>query len=130
MRGKPIEESELKRGPRIWTFHDKRLIAQAVKPAQTRRFRFMRKRRNVAPRLELMEERAAPSFLGIHVPSSLTTAFNKLGHGINGYAKDFRNYVESLNEHRSGQSINATWDTRHTPSQHDNELFGIHWLKI
>ena len=90
----------------------------------------MPKRRNVTPRLEMMEERAAPSFLGIHMPSSVTAAFNKMGHGISGYAKDIRNYVESLNEHRSGQSIQATWNTHHAAPVHNKELFGIHWLKI
>jgi len=91
----------------------------------------MRKRQNATPRLELMEDRVAPSILGIHVPSSLTADFHKMGHGIDGYANDFKNYLVSLNKHRAGQSVQATWPTSH-PASHDtnNTLFGIPWLKI
>ena len=90
----------------------------------------MLKRRIATPRLETMEDRVVPSFLGINISSSVTAEFHKLGHGITGYAKNVQNYVESLNQHRSGQSVRATWDTQHTTSPKSNELFGIPWLKI
>ena len=91
----------------------------------------MRKRHNATPRLESMEDRVVPSILGIKVPSSVTADFNKLGHGISSYANDVKNYVESLNQHRTGQSMQTTWATSHTTSHKTrNTLFGIPWLKI
>ncbi len=91
----------------------------------------MRKRHNAAPRLESMEDRVVPSILGIHVPSSVTAEFHKLGNGISSYATSFKNYIESLNQHRTGQSVQAKWATSHSSSHNtSNYLFGIHWLKI
>ena len=91
----------------------------------------MRKRHNAAPRLESMEDRVVPSILGINVSPSVKADFHKLGHGISSYANDVKNYVESLNRHRTGQSVHATWQTNHTDSHAtSNTLFGIPWLKI
>ena len=91
----------------------------------------MRRRRGATPRLEAMEERAVPSFLGMNMPSSVTADFKKLGHGISSYATDVKNYVESLNQHRTGQSQQTTWATRATTAHKtSNNLFGIPWLKI
>jgi hypothetical protein len=90
----------------------------------------MRKQRVATPRLESMEDRVVPSFLGMNVPSSVSADFHKLGHGISRYATSFQNYIESLNARRAGQSVHATWNTRHTSSHHSDELFGIPWLKI
>ena len=91
----------------------------------------MRKRQNATPRLESMEDRVVPSILGINVPSPVTADFKKLGNGISSYANDFKNYIESLNQHRTGQSVQTAWATSHTAShQTSNTLFGIPWLKI
>ena len=91
----------------------------------------MRTRRNATPRLEFMEDRVVPSFLGMNVPSSVTADFKKLGHGISGYANNVKHYIESLNEHRTGRSMQTTWTTSHTASHKtSNTLFGIPWLKI
>ena len=91
----------------------------------------MRKRHNATPRLESMEDRVVPSILGINVPSSVKADFHKLGHGISSYANDVKNYIESLNQHRTGQSVQTRWATSHTASHKtSNTLFGIPWLKI
>ncbi len=91
----------------------------------------MRKRHIATPRLESMEDRVVPSILGIYVPSSVTADFKKLGHGISSYANSFKNYIESLNQHRTGQSVQTQWQTSHTASHKtSNTLFGIPWLKI
>lgn len=91
----------------------------------------MRKRHNATPRLESMEDRVVPSILGIKAPSSVTADFKRLGHGISSYANSFKNYIESLNQHRTGQSVHATWAAGHTASHKtSNTLFGIRWLKI
>ncbi len=39
----------------------------------------MRKRHIATPRLESMEDRVVPSFLGINVPSWVTTDWHKMG---------------------------------------------------
>jgi hypothetical protein len=90
----------------------------------------MRKRHFATPRLESMEDRVVPSFLGINWSPSVTADFHKMGHAIDGYAKSFKNDLEALNQHRSGQSVQATWDTHHTTSHQSNTLFGIPWLKV
>jgi len=91
----------------------------------------MRKRRNAIPRLESMEDRVVPSFLGINVPSWVTTDFHKMGSAIDGYASSAKSYLESLNQHRAGQSVQTTWPTSHAASNKANDtLFGIPWLKI
>ena len=91
----------------------------------------MRKRHTATPRLESMEDRVFPSILGINVPSSVTADFKKMGHGISSYANSFKNYIESLNQRRTGQSVQTRWPTSHTASHHtSNTLFGIPWLKI
>jgi hypothetical protein len=91
----------------------------------------MRKRQNAAPRLEAMEGRVAPSFLGIHVPSWVTADVHKMGSAISGYAKHAKSDLESLNQHRAGQSVQTTWPTSHTAAHKtSNTLFGIPWLKI
>ena len=91
----------------------------------------MRKRRNATPRLESMEDRVVPSILGINVSPSVRADFHKLGSHISSYANSFKNYIESLNQHRTGQSVQTQWLTRHTAShQTSNTLFGIPWLKI
>ncbi len=91
----------------------------------------MRKRHNATPRLESMEDRVVPSILGINVPSSVTADLKKLGKGISSYANDFKNHIESLNQHRTGQSVQTKWATSHTASQKtSNTRFGIPWLKI
>ena len=91
----------------------------------------MRKRRNVTPRLESMEDRVVPSIFGITVSPSVTADFHKLGNHISSYAKSVKNYVESLNQDRTGQSVQTQWQTRHTASHKtSNTLFGIPWLKI
>ena len=91
----------------------------------------MRKRRNATPRLESMEDRVVPSILGINVSPSVTADFHKLGNHIRSYANSFKNYIESLNQHRTGQSVQTQWPTSHTASHKtSNTLFGIPWLKI
>ena len=91
----------------------------------------MRKWHIATPRLESMEDRVVPNILGIHVPSSVKADFRKLGHGISIYANDVKNYIESLNQRRTGQSVHTTWATGHTASHKtSNTLFGIRWLKI
>ncbi len=91
----------------------------------------MRKRRIATPRLEPMEDRVVPSILGINVSPSVTADFHKLGNGISSYANSFKNYIESLNRHRTGQSVQTRWPTSHTASHKtSNTLFGIPWLKI
>ncbi len=91
----------------------------------------MRKRHNATPRLESMEDRVVPSILGINVSPSVTADFHKLGNDISSYANRFKNYIESLNQHRTGQSVHTTWQTNHTDSHTTSDtLFGIPWLKI
>jgi len=91
----------------------------------------MRKRHIATPRLESMEDRVVPTILGINVPSSVTADFKKLGNGVSSYANDFKNYIESLNQHRTGQSVQTQWPTSHTASRKtSNTLFGIPWLKV
>jgi hypothetical protein len=91
----------------------------------------MRKRRNASLRLESMEERVVPSLLGWNVPPAVTADFHKMGHAINGYAKGFKNYLETVNQHRSGQSVRAQWATGSSAAHHASDtLFGIPWLKI
>ncbi len=58
----------------------------------------MRKRFRVTPRLETMEDRVVPSFLGINAPNWLTTDLHKMGSAIDGYATHTKNYIKSLNE--------------------------------
>ena len=91
----------------------------------------MRKRQYATPRLESMEDRVVPSTLGINLSPSVTAEFHKLGNHIRKYAYSFKNYIESLNQHRTGQSVHTRWPTSHTASHHtSNTLFGIPWLKI
>ncbi|MGA7502386.1 MAG: hypothetical protein WBX00_37295 [Isosphaeraceae bacterium] len=91
----------------------------------------MRKRHNATPWLESMEDRVVPSILGINVSPSVTAEFHKLGNHISSYANSFKNYIESLNQRRTGQSVQTRWPTSHTASHHtSNTLFGIPWLKI
>jgi hypothetical protein len=91
----------------------------------------MRTRQNATPRLELMEGRVAPSFLGINVPSWVTADVHKMGHAIDGYATNAKGDLVALNRHRAGQSIDTTWPTSHTSAHTtSNTLFGIPWLKI
>ena len=78
-----------------------------------------------------MEDRVVPSFLGMNMPSSVTADFHKMGHGISGYANSVKNYIESLNQHRAGQSVQTAMDDQpHSRSYTSNALFGIPWLKI
>ena len=91
----------------------------------------MRKRHIATPRLESMEDRVVPSILGINVSPSVTADFHKLGNHISSYANSFKKYIESLNQRRTGQSVQTRWPTSHTASHHtSNTLFGIPWLKI
>jgi hypothetical protein len=91
----------------------------------------MRKRRNAIPRLESMEDRVVPSFLGINVPSWLTADIHKVGSALDGYASSAKSDLKSLNQHRAGQSVQTTWPTSHAASHTtSNTLFGIPWLKI
>jgi hypothetical protein len=90
----------------------------------------MRNRHRVILRLESMEDRIVPSFLGIEVPHSVSANFQKLNHRIKNYANSFKNYVESLNANRPGQSMHASWQIHPGSNSHKNELFGIPWLKI
>lgn len=91
----------------------------------------MRKRHIATPRLESMEDRVVPSFLGINWSPTVTADFHKMGHAISGYANSLKNDLETLNRHRAGQSVQTTWTTSHTSVHHtSNTLFGIPWLKI
>jgi hypothetical protein len=91
----------------------------------------MRKRHIATPRLESMEDRVVPSFLGINVPSWVTTDFHKMGSALDGYASSAKSDLVSLNQHRAGQSVQTAWPTRHAASHTtSNALFGIPWLKI
>ncbi len=91
----------------------------------------MRKRHNAIPGLESMEDRVVPSFLGINVPSWVTADFHKMGSAIDGYASSAKSDLVSLNQHRSGQSLQAAWPTSHAASHTTSHtLFGIPWLKI
>ena len=72
-----------------------------------------------------------PSFLGINPPTWLTTDLNKMGSAIDGYATSTKNYIKSLNEGRSGQSVTTKWEPGTTTTNHtSNALFGIPWLKL
>ena len=91
----------------------------------------MRKRYIAIPRLESMEDRVVPSFLGINVPSWVTADFHKMGSALDGYASSAKSDLESLNQHRTGQSVVTTWPTSHTAAHNTRDiLFGIPWLKI
>ncbi len=91
----------------------------------------MRKRHIATPRLESMEDRVVPSFLGINVPSWVSTDFHKVGSALDGYASHAKSDLVSLNQHRAGQSVQTAWPTSHAASHStSSNLFGIHWLKI
>ncbi len=91
----------------------------------------MRKRLKATPRLEDMEERVVPSFLGISEPHWVTTEIHSIGNAIGSYTKSAKNYLETLNQQRSGQPKPVHWPTKHATATHtSNTLFGIPWLKI
>ncbi len=91
----------------------------------------MRTRHIASPRLEAMEDRVVPSFLGINVPSWVTADVNKMGHAIDGYATNAKSDLVSLNQHRAGQSVQTSWPTSHAAAHSTSHaLFGIPWIKI
>jgi len=90
----------------------------------------MRTRHIATPRLESMEDRVVPSFLGMNVPSWVTTDIHKMGSALDSYGKSAKGDLESLNQHRAGQSVQTTWPTSHPSHNTSDTLFGIHWLKI
>ena len=91
----------------------------------------MRKRNKSTPRLEMMEGRIAPSFLGMNMPPSLSADFNKIGNSFKSGANSLKSEVEKLNQNRPGQSVAAQWGRNPNVTHHSgNTLFGIPWLKI